>query len=123
MVPYSHPFCMRLAPGLAHDAAVNVARFYARPVMAIMRQRGLHAVVARNLRAIRAANRMRQADVADATAGRLTRDQIAAIETGTRKVDLDDLPALCQALGVGLAELLAGTDQEARAARRKLRLE
>jgi Transposase, Mutator family len=51
-------------------------------------------VVARNLRAIRAANRMRQTDVADATAGRLTRYQIAAIETGTRKVDLDDLPGI-----------------------------
>jgi DNA-binding Xre family transcriptional regulator len=123
MVFYSHTSCMRLAPEFAHDAAVNLTHFYALPVMAIMRQRGLHAVVARNLRAIRAANRMRQTDVADATAGRLTRHQIAAIETGSRKVDLDDLPAICQALGVGLAELLAGTDHEARAARRKLRLE
>jgi transcriptional regulator with XRE-family HTH domain len=123
MVFQGNTRCARLTGTRLPRSIANLARFYALPVMAIMRQHGLHAVVARNLRAMRAANRMRQADVADATAGRLTRHQIAAIETGTRKVDLDDLPAICQALGVGLVELLAGSDQEARAARRRLRLE
>jgi transcriptional regulator with XRE-family HTH domain len=46
--------------------------------------------------------------------------QIAAIESGSRRVDLEDLPRLCGALQVTPADLLAGNDREARPSGRPL---
>ena len=86
------------------------------PASMIVRARGLHEIVARNLRAERAAQRLRQADVADRSAGRLSRTQIANLESGARRVDLDDLPVLCEALGITLRELLEGADTRTRKA-------
>ena len=57
-----------------------------------------------------------QADVADRSGGRLSRTQIANLESGARRVDLDDLPVLCEALGITLRELLEGADTRTRKA-------
>jgi transcriptional regulator with XRE-family HTH domain len=62
-----------------------------------------------NIRALRAARRLSQADVAAkaTAAGRpCRRVMIAKIELGYRRVDVDDLTALAAALGVRPEQLL-----------------
>ena len=54
--------------------------------------------------------------MADGGGGRLSRTQIANREYGARRVDLDDLPVLCEALGITLRELLEGADTRTRKA-------
>lgn len=73
---------------------------------------GLSYVVARNARAIRAAMRLRQADVA-ARAG-MSQSVLSVLEGERRRVTLDDALALCRGLGVTLPELLEGATAEDR---------
>ena len=67
-------------------------------------------VIAANVRAERARRRWGQADLAE----RLdwSRSTVGDLESGRRKVAADDLPELCGAFGISLAELVHGADQE-----------
>ena len=69
---------------------------------------GLDAVVAANLRALRAGRRLRQVDVAKLAS--MNRASLASIESERRRVSLDDAARLCAALEVTLDELLRGAD-------------
>lgn len=69
-------------------------------------------MVARNARALRAAQRLRQADVA-ARAG-MSQSVLSVLEGERRRVTLDDALALCRGLGVTLPELLDGASAEDR---------
>lgn len=68
------------------------------------------AVVARNVRAERARLGWRQADLANRLGWSATK--VGNVESGVRKVTMDDLPALCGALGVKLIKLLDGADPD-----------
>ena len=68
----------------------------------------LSQVIARNARAIRAAQQRRQVDVA-AQAG-LSRSTLSLIESGARRITIEDILALCAGLDVGLGDLLTGAD-------------
>jgi transcriptional regulator with XRE-family HTH domain len=74
-------------------------------------------VVAANVRGWRARHRLRQADLAERTGW--SKDTISDIETGRRRIGIADMPVLCEALEVGLVDLLHGADP---ADLRKLRL-
>jgi transcriptional regulator with XRE-family HTH domain len=65
----------------------------------------LAAVIAANVRAERGRRHWRQADLGDRIGW--STSQVSALETGGRDVHADDLPLLCRAFGIPLAELLA----------------
>jgi transcriptional regulator with XRE-family HTH domain len=67
-------------------------------------------VVARNVRAERARLGLHQRDLA----ARLGWVQVtvSALETGKRAVTIGEMPALCDALGVTLADLVRGADPD-----------
>jgi transcriptional regulator with XRE-family HTH domain len=67
---------------------------------------GLSQVIARNARALRAAARLRQVDVAG-RAG-ISRTRLSVIESGVRRVTVEDVLALCRGLDVGVLDLLDG---------------
>lgn len=69
---------------------------------------GPSQVIAANARAIRARQQRRQVDVA--AAGGISRSTLSLIESGQRRVTVEDVAALCAGLGVGVADLLAGAD-------------
>jgi transcriptional regulator with XRE-family HTH domain len=69
-------------------------------------------IVARNIRAIRSWQRMRQSDMA-ARMG-VSRPTLSAIEAGRRAVTVADLPVVCAVLGVTLDDLFRGVDPEVR---------
>jgi len=69
---------------------------------------GLSETVSTNARALRAARRLRQRDVAE-RAG-ISRSTVALIEGEGRRVSLEDVLALCVGLDVHLRDLLAGAD-------------
>lgn len=71
---------------------------------------GLDAVVAGNVRALRARKRWRQADLAEALGW--SRSVVAALEAGERRVTLADAAALCSAFDVGLPVLCLGIPTE-----------
>jgi DNA-binding Xre family transcriptional regulator len=73
---------------------------------------GLSRVVARNARAVRAALRLRQSDVA-ARAG-MSQSVLSVLEGERRRVTLDDALALCRGLDVTLPELLDGASVQDR---------
>jgi transcriptional regulator with XRE-family HTH domain len=70
----------------------------------------IDALVAANVRALRARRRERQEDLA----GELgwSRPTVGSLEAGTRRVTLADAVALCRVLEVDLRELLRGADEE-----------
>lgn len=72
---------------------------------------GLSAVVADNVRAERARRRLSQAELADRLGW--APSAVSQLEQRRRDVSLGDAVALCRALGVPLAVLVAG-DTEAR---------
>ena len=78
----------------------------------------IDAAIAANVRALRARRRERQEDLAIDLGW--VRQSVSALEAGTRRVTVADAIALCQALDVGLRELLSGVDEESF---RALRLE
>jgi len=74
----------------------------------------LARVLARAVRAERARAGLSQ----DVLAERLgwSRQVVTSVETGTRRLNADELPELCAALGVTLARLLTDADPADRAA-------
>jgi len=70
----------------------------------------LSRIVARNVRARRAALRLRQVDVAQ-RAG-MARSVLSVLEGERRRVTLDDALALCRGLDVTLQMLLDGADPD-----------
>lgn len=80
----------------------------------------LREIVAANLRAERARRGLRQSDLAE-RAG-LARATYADAEAGRRRLALEEAVAVCAALDVGLADLLAGSDPEATRARAALQV-
>jgi transcriptional regulator with XRE-family HTH domain len=79
---------------------------------------GMALAVARAIRAERARADLTQEELG-ARAG-LHRNTVGAIETLTRKVTVDELPDICDALGITLADLFAKIPPEDR---RKLGLQ
>src|SRR4051794_30577312 len=69
----------------------------------------LGAVVANNVRAERARRHWRQEDLADRLGW--SRGSIGHLESGRRRPSVTDLPPLCRAFGITLADLLRGADQ------------
>lgn len=67
-------------------------------------------VIAANVRGERARQRLRQVDLAERMGWALS--TIGDLESGKRRVGADDIPQLCEALGVTLADLLRGADAE-----------
>lgn len=68
----------------------------------------IDAVIAENVRALRARRRERQEDLAIDLGW--VRQSVSALEAGSRRVTVADAIALCQALDVDLRELLHGVD-------------
>jgi transcriptional regulator with XRE-family HTH domain len=64
------------------------------------------AVIAENVRALRARRRLRQEDLA--TELGWSRAVITTLENGTRRVTVEDAINLCRALDVSLRDLLTG---------------
>ena len=69
----------------------------------------LSAALAASVRMARAERRLTQEQFADALG--LGRASLADIESGRRKIAVDDLEPLCRALGVTFADLLALTER------------
>jgi transcriptional regulator with XRE-family HTH domain len=68
----------------------------------------LSGTIAANARAERARRQLRQDDVA-AAAG-ISRTRLSVIESGDRRITIEDIIDLCRGLHVGLRDLLAGGD-------------
>jgi transcriptional regulator with XRE-family HTH domain len=68
----------------------------------------LGVVAAANVRAERARRKWRQKDLADRLGWSV--DTLSNLETGQRRVTLDDLVALCRAFEITLDRLLLGAD-------------
>jgi transcriptional regulator with XRE-family HTH domain len=69
----------------------------------------LTSTVAANIRGRRAVLGWRQEDLAERLGW--TQRVVSRIEQGQRVLDLDELSRLCDVLGVGLPDLLAGADE------------
>jgi transcriptional regulator with XRE-family HTH domain len=65
-------------------------------------------VFARNVRAERARLGLTQSELAERLGW--LQVTVSALETGRRAVQLDDIPALCRALGVSVEQLIMGAD-------------
>ncbi|HST86520.1 MAG TPA: helix-turn-helix transcriptional regulator [Kineosporiaceae bacterium] len=76
----------------------------------------LAAIVARNVRAERARRSWRQVDLADRMGWSI--GMVSETENGKRRIGIADMPLLCRALEVPLADLVAGADREDLAALR-----
>jgi transcriptional regulator with XRE-family HTH domain len=74
----------------------------------------LSVVIARNARAIRAAAQKRQVDVA-AQAG-ISRTRLSLIESGERRITVEDALALCLGLDVTFDRLVEGANPRERRA-------
>lgn len=68
----------------------------------------LGAVVANNVRAERARRHWRQEDLAERLGW--SRGSIGHLESGRRRPSVADLPPLCAAFGITLADLVRGAD-------------
>ena len=66
-------------------------------------------VLAANIRAERARRRWRQEDLADLLGW--PRSSVSDLESGKRRIVVDDLVPLCQAFDVTFAKLLDGADE------------
>jgi transcriptional regulator with XRE-family HTH domain len=66
--------------------------------------------VARNIAAERARRRWKQSDLAERLG--IAASTVGSYETGTRRVGIDDLPALCKVFDITLAKLLDGADPD-----------
>jgi transcriptional regulator with XRE-family HTH domain len=75
-----------------------------------MPESGLARVIAATVRAERGRRRWRQVDLGRRIGWSVS--QVSALETGGRDVHAGDLPLLCRALSLPLAELLAHADQD-----------
>jgi transcriptional regulator with XRE-family HTH domain len=72
----------------------------------------LSTTIARSMRAERARRGWSQEELAERLGW--TRSAVASVETERRMLALDDVPAICHAFGVGLADLLTGLDDDLR---------
>lgn len=70
----------------------------------------LDKLIAGNVRAARARARLRQADLADDMGWNSA--QVRHLESGSRRITLTDVVALCAALNISLRELLAGAPDD-----------
>ena len=70
----------------------------------------LGITLATNVRAERSRKRWRQEDLAKALG--MSVDTVSRMESGQRKITMDDLPGLCRVFGLPLAELLRGAEPE-----------
>jgi transcriptional regulator with XRE-family HTH domain len=70
----------------------------------------LAAIVARNVRAERARRSWRQADLAQRMGWSI--GMVSETENGKRRIGISDMPLLCRALEVPLADLVQGADRE-----------
>ena len=70
----------------------------------------IDALVAANVRALRARRRQRQEDLALELGW--SRPTVGSLENGSRRVTLADAVALCRVLEVDLRELLRGADEQ-----------
>ena len=70
----------------------------------------LAAIVARNVRAERARRSWRQVDLAERLGWSI--GMVSETENGKRRIGISDMPLLCRALEVPLADLLRGADRE-----------
>jgi transcriptional regulator with XRE-family HTH domain len=68
----------------------------------------LTSVIGPRIRGLRAERRMRQADLAERLG--LAARTVGYVEAGERALIVDELPAVCRALGVDLRTLFAGAD-------------
>lgn len=66
-------------------------------------------LIANNVRGERSRARLRQADVAERLGWAVS--SYSDLENGRRKLALEDVPAVCEALGVALQDLLRGADE------------
>ncbi|HET9654011.1 MAG TPA: helix-turn-helix transcriptional regulator [Kineosporiaceae bacterium] len=70
----------------------------------------LASIVAANVRGERSRRRWRQKDLADALGW--SQATVSDVEAGKRAVNVADLPLLCHALGITLADLFRGADSQ-----------
>lgn len=70
----------------------------------------LATVVARNIRAERSRRLWKQADLAERLGW--SQSSVSAVEIGQRAINLSELPAICRALDVTMADLVRGADEE-----------
>jgi transcriptional regulator with XRE-family HTH domain len=76
----------------------------------------LAAIVARNVRAERARRSWRQVDLAERLGWSI--GMVSETENGKRRIGISDMPNLCRALDVPLADLLQGAERDDLAALR-----
>ncbi len=67
-------------------------------------------IVARNIRLERSHRRWKQEQLAERLGWGPA--VITALEAGTRRVNMDDLPALCRVFGISLSRLIDGADPD-----------
>jgi len=70
----------------------------------------LEIVIARAIRAERARLGLRQDELAERLGW--ARQTLSTVESGARRITVNDLPLLCDALGVPLAELIRGAEPD-----------
>jgi transcriptional regulator with XRE-family HTH domain len=75
----------------------------------------LSSVFPRNMRAERVRRDWDQAELGDRIGG-WTRTMVGDLETGRRKLSVDDIAPICTALSLSLAELAIGADADELAA-------
>jgi transcriptional regulator with XRE-family HTH domain len=78
--------------------------------MPCVRPEELDQLIAGNVRAARARLKLRQEDLAEDIGW--SRPTVGSVEAGTRRITVADAVALCQALKIGLHELLQGAPAE-----------
>ena len=67
-------------------------------------------IVARNIRLERSRRRWKQEQLAELLGWGPA--VISGLEAGTRRVNMDDLPALCRVFGISLSRLIDGADPQ-----------
>lgn len=71
---------------------------------------GINAVVGANVRGYRARARLSQDELGEVLA--MSQRAVSRLERGETGLRLDQLPALCARLGVGMADLFTGADED-----------
>jgi transcriptional regulator with XRE-family HTH domain len=72
--------------------------------------RALADIVARNIRIERGKRRWKQEELADLLGWGSA--AVGAVEAGTRRINMDDLPGLCRVFGIPLTQLIDGADPD-----------
>jgi len=94
---------------LTHHANVGVQA--ASPLRTVRDMPSLGAHIARNVAAERTRRTWDQTQLAEKIGSEgWSRSTVSNLELGKRKVTADDLPLLCAAFGISLAQLMFGAD-------------